>query len=123
MAVRLIYTPEGGDRQVFDFDVDKLRSIEAEDLEEAGGASWDTLMGWLDKFRRGSWKAWRAALWIMMRRQNPTLNFDDVAVDVGELEMETDDDAPGDAVGKDEPADTPTGSPSPEPGSALSTSS
>jgi hypothetical protein len=118
--MQLTYTPEDGDPQVFDFRVERLMSFEAEALEEAGGDQWETVHEWANKFDRGSMRAIRAALWIMLRRQQPALRFSDLVVRVDELKVEED---PEPEPGKDEPGDSGTGSPSPEPDSAPSPSS
>jgi hypothetical protein len=118
--MQLTYTPEDGDPQVFDFHVERLMSFEAEALEEAGGEQWETVHEWANKFDRGSMRAIRAALWIMLRRQQPTLRFSDLVVRVNELKVEEDPEP--EPVGKDEPEDSATDSPSPEPDSEASTS-
>jgi hypothetical protein len=118
--MRVIYTPEGGDEQVFDFQVPQLMSFEAEWLEEAGGDQWDTIAEWAEKFDRGSMRAIRAALWIMLRRNDPKLRFSDLVVRLSELKVE--EDLEPEPVGKDEPGDAATGSPSPQPDSEPSPS-
>jgi hypothetical protein len=117
--MQLTYTPEDGDPQVFDFHVERLMSFEAEALEEAGGEQWETVHEWANKFDRGSMRAIRAALWIMLRRQQPTLRFSDLVVRVNELKMEEDLE-PEQGPGKDEPGDSSTDSPSPPPDSEPS---
>lgn len=107
---KLIYAPEDGERQQFDFDPIRLISIDAEAIEEVGGPQWDTYGEFIDKLQRGSQKAWRAALWIMLRQQNPTLQFTHLVVKVNEIIWI--DDEEEDEPGKDEPDEPDTGSPS-----------
>jgi hypothetical protein len=120
--MQLIYTPEGGPEQVFDFQPDMLMSFEAEWLEEAGGTQWETAAEWAAKFDRGSMRAIRAALWIMLRRQDPKLRLSDLVVRLNELRVQ-DDPEPEPEPGKDAPDDSATGSPSPPPDSAPSPNS
>ena len=119
--MRITYAPDGGVRQEFKFDVDGLSATEAETLEEVGGQSWDTLMEWYDKFERGSFKAWRAVLWVYLRRTDPTLSFDLFLPVVSEIEIEQED-TPAVVEGKGEGEGEPTDSPSPEPATEPSPS-
>lgn len=86
----IIYTPEDGPRQEFTFRPGELMSPEAEALEEAGGASWDTFEEYGQRFMAGSLKARRAALWILLRRSDPKLRFSDLVVRVAELSVKYD---------------------------------
>lgn len=115
---KLIYAPEDGEQREWEFDPTKLMSVEAEAIEEVGGTQWDTYGAFLDKLNRGGAKAWRAALWIMLRRENPTLQFSHLVIRANEMIFIDDEEAP--EVGKDEPSDTPTDSPSLEQGSEPS---
>lgn len=112
---KLIYVPEDGQRQEFDFDPVRLMSFDAEAIEEVGGAQWATYGEFIDKLQRGSAKAWRAALWIKLRQQDPTLKFQHLVVKVNELIFEDEDEDV--EPGKDEPDVTPTDSESPTPDS------
>jgi hypothetical protein len=118
---KLIYEPEDGDRQEWDFDPVRLMSFDAEAIEEVGGTQWATYGEFIDKLQRGSAKAWRAALWIQLRRSDPTLKFPNLVVKVNELIFVDDDEDV--EPGKDEPADSSTGSESPTPDSEASPNS
>lgn len=120
MRLRLTYAPKGGERQEFILDDSDMTSLQAETLEEIGGTAWETFMEWLDKFQRGSFKAWRAALWVCMQTRNPSLQFDAFQPAVSELEIENLGDEP---EGKDDSGDGTTDSPSPEPDSEPSPNS
>lgn len=108
--MRLIYQPAGSERQVFAFTVDDLPSQDAELLESVGGDTWGTLMEWLAMFERGSFKAWRAGLWVFVRRTQPDLTFADFTITVKELQIDMNDDDP-EPEGKDGPDGGDTGSP------------
>lgn len=84
----LIYTPHDGERQEFVFRPGELLSPEAEVLEECGGPSWGTYPEFGEKFMAGHLKARRAALWIMLKRQNPRLKLADVIVRPDELDFD-----------------------------------
>ena len=83
----LVYTPEGAERQEFIFRPMELMSPDAEALEDVGGSSWVTFDEFGVKFRAGSIKAWRAALWVMLRRQDPKLRFSDLVIRVDEVDV------------------------------------
>ena len=85
--MRLTYTPEDGDQQEFAFRPGDLFSFEAEAIEEAGGTAWTTFEEYGNRFIDGQFKARRAALWIMLRRENPKLRFVDVVCKVKELDV------------------------------------
>jgi hypothetical protein len=81
----ITYSPEDGDVQEFEFLPAKLLSPEAEAIEAVGGAAWDTFEQFGEKFLRGSIRAYRAALWVMLKRQNPKLRFQDLTFKIGEV--------------------------------------
>ena len=89
------------------FDPIGIDSTEAELIEEAGGDSWDTYDEWADLAERGGTRAFRALLWVCLRRKDPTLDFDSVVYRRNELSGEIVEDEP---VGKGEPVDSDTGS-------------
>jgi len=139
--VRLIYTPEDGPTQTLLFRAGKVRSTEAEAVEDLGyWSDWDEFVRdfWSDNRR-----AYRAALWLCLRRTDPDLAFDDLDYPVDALIVDFEDDeraallaaieadTDGDPavrsaalarLGKDEPDDSATGSPSQPPGSEPSPS-
>jgi len=88
--LRLIYTPENGEKREFAFMPAKLMSAEAEAIEDAGGAAWESFEEFGQKFLRGNRRAYRAALWIMLRREQPTLRFADLSLRVDEIEVDFD---------------------------------
>jgi hypothetical protein len=118
--MRFIYAPKDGEPQTFEFEADELGALEAELIDEAGGAQWKTFGQWVNLFEEGGFRAWRVALWIMLRRHNPELGFEEVLPTVGELMFGLRDDTATSAEpvvedepseGKDEPVDDTTDSP------------
>jgi hypothetical protein len=83
--VILNYSPAEGDKQVFPFKPEKLMSVEAEILERI--TDW-TFAEFQMKLISGSARARRCMLWILQKRQHPTLRLDDVQPLVGEVELE-----------------------------------
>lgn len=148
----VIYTPEGGERQQFEYHPTELLSFDAEAVEDVGGPTWDTYEGFVGRLTDGNFKARRALLWIMLRRSNPTLRFFDLVVRVDEIKLASDardlreflergdpspeqraqaerelaeltgEDAEPEPVGKDAAAASGTDSPSPPPDSVPSPS-
>lgn len=93
--MKVIYTPEDGERQEFVFRPGELMSPEAEALEECGGSAWATFEEYGERFMAGSLKARRAALWILLRRSDPKLRFSDLVVQVQELSVTYDEEELG----------------------------
>jgi hypothetical protein len=102
-------------------DPDELTGAEAEMIEDAGGTQWETFGEWISRLYRGGWRPLKVALWVMMRRENPKLDYEelanvkiaDVQIDLTEDEATEGKDEPGEAT--TEPADSPTDSDSPKP--------
>lgn len=106
------------------FDPEEITGLEAEVIEDAGGSRWDTLAEWYDLLSRGGWRAAKAALWVVLMRDNPDLGYEELAnVAPKDLTFESDDE-PGKETGEatTEPADSATDSPLPEQDSDPSTS-
>jgi hypothetical protein len=73
--LKVTYTPDEGDEQVFDYNPNKLMSVEREALERVTGRSFsDFAMGVL----KGNALCRRALLHVLLKRQHPTLRLDDV---------------------------------------------
>jgi hypothetical protein len=91
--MKIIYTPRDGERQEFTFQPDDLSQRDAEAIEDVGGDTWDNFEDFGAKFMRDNRKAYRAALWVLMRRDNPKLRFSDLEdVKVSEIQAGFDDD-------------------------------
>jgi hypothetical protein len=81
------YKPADGDEQQWTFKPQKFPSHEAEAIEHATGWTWDEFATQVVK---GSIRARRALLWILLRRQHPVIKFADIAFTTDELELEMD---------------------------------
>jgi hypothetical protein len=88
------YYPDNAEEKVFDFYPGALENPDTEAIESVGGETWSTYEEFGSLFFRGSQKAYRAALWIMLRKTEPRLKFTDirfraeqVAVDYSEKEQ------------------------------------
>jgi len=110
--MKIFYSPEGEDRQEYGFDPDGLTNVEAEELEDIGENQWDTYGQFIVAFYRGSMRAWRAALWLMMRRKNPSMPFGDLKFKAGAIGVDFQDaevpEGEPEQVGKEEPDASPT---------------
>jgi len=108
--VKIIYAPKGGEPQEFVWEPDDFGSREAELIEEAGGVQWKSFGEWANLIDTGGFRAWRVALWVLLMRQNPTLDLNEVQPSLKEVMFLHSDNEEKQEPGKDEPADTPTDS-------------
>lgn len=69
------YAPADGEARRWTFRPGEIESLEAEAIEEATG--W-TFYEFSDQLIRGFTRAKRAALWILLRREQPDLHLDDL---------------------------------------------
>lgn len=83
--MEVIYTPDGGDEQRWSFRPKKFPSGEAEAIESATGFMWDEFA---QAVLKGSVRARRGLLWVLLRRQHPTIKFADVSFTLDELRLE-----------------------------------
>lgn len=79
------YSPQGQPAQVFTWDPGTVRAAEAELLEVKFGGTWDEFNVQLLK---GSMRSRRVMLWHLLKRDHPTLKFDDVDFAANEIELE-----------------------------------
>jgi len=83
--VKVTYTPEDGEPQVFDYNPNRLMSVEREALEKVTGRSFNEFaMGVL----KGNALCRRALLHVLLKRQHPGIRFDDVDFLWDELTVE-----------------------------------
>lgn len=85
--MKLVYTPEGEAPQEFIFRPLEINELDAEDIEDVGGNTWDNYDEFGSAFFGGKWKAIRAALWVCMRATNPDLGFDQVKFKINEVDI------------------------------------
>lgn len=81
----LIYRPEGAEERQWPFHPDKLMSSEAEALEKVTGLTYSEFGMELVK---GSARSRRALLWVMMKRENPTLRLNQIDPPVGSIGLD-----------------------------------
>ncbi|MEU9065447.1 hypothetical protein AB0D60_00935 [Streptomyces sp. NPDC048306] len=83
--MKVTYSPEDGDEQTFDYNPNKLLSAEREALEKRTGRAFNEFaMGVL----KGDALCRRALLHVLLKRQHPTIAFDDVDFCWDELTVE-----------------------------------
>lgn len=70
----IVYSPEDGDKQQWEFTPGKVRAGEAERIEKRYGANWTEF---LQGVNTGSIRARRVLLWHLIRRDHPTLRWED----------------------------------------------
>ena len=80
--MRIIWSPPQGERREFDFHPLEVLWHEREAVEDLG--TWSTWEAFGMAFMGGSSRAWRAGLWLMLRREQPRLMFDDVQLGRGD---------------------------------------
>ena len=114
MKVRLSYKPANKDVQSWELDPDDMDNLESEQIEIVGGEQWDSYAQWFYLLNRGNTRAVRALLWLLLKRTDPLLDFNEVRFRTSEIALE---DAAETPAGKDEPDDTNTDSPSVPPDS------
>lgn len=87
--MKFVYTPEGLDPKKWEFDPGRLMSPECMAIEKLTGQS---LSAWQRSFLSDSITAQHAYLWVMLKRENPTLTPDQVQFMPSEITVEWDDD-------------------------------
>lgn len=85
--MKLIYTPDDGERQEWVYKPGKLRAGDAELLERRTNMSWGDFN---QALARGSILPRRALLWYFLRQTHATLRFEDVDFALDELSLEFD---------------------------------
>jgi hypothetical protein len=82
--VKFIYKPEGAKPREWPFDPAKLMSPEIEAIERHTGF---TFQGWAEAIGNGSFIAIHGLLYVMLKREAPTLRWDDVQFSASEIDM------------------------------------
>ena len=89
-----VYQPEGAEPRRWPFDPTKLMSPEAEAIEDHTGMPFGK---WNEALRDGSFKAIHGLLFVLLKREIPTLKWDEVQFCLDDITFETegdDDEAP-----------------------------
>lgn len=84
-----IYKPEGAEPKRWKFDPTKLMSPEAEAIERLCGM---TFGEWVDAVGRTSITALHGLLYVMLKREQPTLTYDQVQFCLDDIDLELEDD-------------------------------
>lgn len=88
--MKVVYKPEGVKEEKWkrwDFDPNRLLSPEAEAIERYTGMDFSE---WADRFPRSA-RAVHGFLFVMLKRDNPTLKWDEVKFVYADLDFELDD--------------------------------
>lgn len=92
---RLTYTPEGADPKVWDFSFGRLMSPERIAIEKHTG------LGWVE-VQRGFWAnrgdVIHALLWVLLKRDIPTLRVNEVEFCDDEIDLDLNDDEGAEAL-------------------------
>ena len=91
----ITYTPQEGEVRTWEFTPQLLMTPEAEAIESVGGTLWEDFDTFGQLFNKGNRRAYRAALWVLLRREDPSLRFEtlsvgamDIKLTLGEFERE-----------------------------------
>lgn len=82
--MKLVYTPEEGDKQTWDFDIRKLMVTELEDIEKVTDLSY---LQFAQALENSSTTAFRALVWVMLKRTNADLRYSAVDFQIGALQF------------------------------------
>jgi hypothetical protein len=88
---KIIYTPEGGSKQVWNFDPERPDWDVAYATEKATGWPWAEFA---DRLGKGSFIALQALIWTLRKRQERNLDISSVQVTFDDIEIEEDEPAP-----------------------------
>lgn len=83
--MQFVYKPEGAVPKKWDFDPSKLMSPEAEAIERHTKMTYGE---WADAVDRGSILALHGLLFVMLKREQPTLKWDEVQFSISEVGLE-----------------------------------
>ena len=86
--MRLSWQPEGAEPREFEFTPRRLRTVEVEDIEAVGGVMWEDFDRFRELLGRGNRRALRAALWVLRRRDEKDLRFDQLDLSAGEVKLD-----------------------------------
>lgn len=86
---RLIYTPEGAEPRTYDFAFGRIMIAERKAIEKACGMPWDDVK---QGFFQNDGAVIHAVLWVLLKRDLPTLRLDQVEFCEDEIERDLNDD-------------------------------
>lgn len=96
--MKFIYRPDGvaeADQQSWPFEPNKLLVPEVIEVERVTGMTYEE---WIDAMQRTSATAVRAFLWVMLKRETPTLKVGQVVFSMSEVGFDYDDDEKRDLI-------------------------
>ena len=93
--MQFVYKPEGADPKKWDFDSSKLMNVESEAIERVSKM---TFGEWSVAVTKGSVTALHALLWVMLKREQPTLTYESVQFSLSELDFELSDEESAEAL-------------------------
>jgi hypothetical protein len=86
--VRLIWTPEDGEKREWSFRPMALMTEDVEAIEAVGGPAWASYDEFGELFMKGNRRAHRAALWILLRGERPALQFHQLRLRADEVRVD-----------------------------------
>lgn len=86
--MKFVYTPEGAKPKSWDFKPEKLMNVECEAIERRTGFAFGDFV---DAIGKGSMLAIHGLLWVLLKRENPTLAWDAVQFCLDEIDFEAED--------------------------------
>lgn len=93
--MRFVYKPEGAEPRSWDFAPDRLLNVEAIAIEKVTGL---TLAGLMAGIKASSMTAITGLLWVLLKRGEPSLRFEQVQFSLSEVDFEVDDDEAADIL-------------------------
>lgn len=86
----LIWEPDDGESRQWEIKPMQLMTPDAEAIESVGGNRWDNYDDFGRRFMTADRRAYRAALWVLRRREEPDLEFETLSVRADEIRLEWD---------------------------------
>lgn len=83
--MKFTYAPEGATPRTWDFDPSKIMSPEAEAIERHTGMEYGD---WMEALDKTSMRAIHGLLFVLLKREIPTLKWDEVQFCLGDVEFE-----------------------------------
>jgi hypothetical protein len=83
--MQFVYKPEGVEPKSWEFKPERMLSAECIEIEKRTG--WD-YSDWLERFKRANMGAIQAYLYVMLRREEHGLKYDDVSFCLEEVAFE-----------------------------------
>jgi hypothetical protein len=93
--MQFVYKPEGAEPKKWDFQPDKLMSPEAEAIERLTKM---TFGEWSQAVTKGSMLALHGLLYVLLKREIPTLKWDAVTFSLSEVDFELTDQETADMI-------------------------